>query len=182
MKRIILCIISVGLSLSLFVSCEWADSLTLEEAQEGYEKFLTLIKDEHVFKDHCIVNDMRNGLLVLNQGERSYYSLSKEEIDEIDELFDQTIEFMQFLQTHEGYTVTGGRWFASKTLFYKVQLETKEPILYDYLHIEFDGEYNLVTVHMSSNKHKEHDMQLFLDFSEETEKVLLEDLLQLYLN
>ena len=182
MKRIILCILFVGLSLSLFVSCEWADSLTLEEAQEGYEKFLTLIEDEHVFKDHCIVNDRRNGLLVLKQGERSYYSLSKEEIDEIDELFDQTIEFLRFLQTYEGYTVTGGRWFASKTHFYRVQLETNEPILYDYLYIEFDGEYDLVTVHMSSNKYKEHDRQLFLYFSEEMERVLLEDILQLYLD
>ena len=182
MKRIILCILSVGLSLSVFVSCEWADPLTLEEAQEGYEEFLTLIEDEHVFEDHCILNDAGNGLLVLNQGDRSYYSLSKEEIEEIDELFDQAVEFLRFLQTHEDYTVTGGRWFASKTYFYRVKIESEQPLFYDYLHIEFEGEYDMVTIRMSNSENEEHFIEMFLYFSEEMEEVLLEDLLQLHLD
>ena len=77
-------------------------------------------------------------------------------------------------------TVTGGRWFAIKTVFYRVQLESEEPLFYDYLHIEFDNKYNMVMVRMSNNE--KHSIEMFLDFSEEMEKVLLEDFLQLYLD
>ena len=142
MKKLVCLIFVILLLLSCFVSCDPEKEMTIEEAEKGCTDILNMILDEQFFEDGAIVSSGKN-FFTIHDGNRIYYHCDKEDIAELDKLFEEAKIWLYTLEEQEGVTVTGTYIWGGGA--YHLKVASEKTIMFDYLRILFrdDGKLEL---------------------------------------